>query len=334
MRSVPRGSFERLSRLGSLWSAWCAYRRGKRRRSSVAVFDLDADTHLCLLHRQLRTGEYRPGQYRVFAIRDPKTRIIAAPALRDCVVHRALLDDIGPTYERGFIDHSYAVCAERGPQRAILCHLAWTRRYRYRLVLDVRRYFASICHERLLNLFAHRLRDSQTVALLRSLLDAGGAVYRHPLAIRVLGLHAAPVAHGCGLPLGGYLSHWSGGLYLNGLDHFVKRQLKVVAYQRYMDDMALFANNAAVLERAFVEIADWLARERGLQLKAGKGVQPTSQPATYLGMRVSRAGVRPGRKARRRLQVRLRAHRQDGSQHRPDALERSLHSYRAVLLKI
>ncbi len=29
-----------------------------------------------------------------------------------------------------------------------------------------------------------------------------------------------------------------GGLYLDTLDHFVKRQLKVRCYQRYMDDMA------------------------------------------------------------------------------------------------
>jgi RNA-directed DNA polymerase len=133
-------------------------------------------------------------------VQDPKIRLVAAPALRDRVLQRVLLDTLGPTYERGFIDHSYAVCSGRGAHRAALAHLGWMRRYRLRLPLDVRHYFASIQHARLLGLFARRLGDARTLALIADLLEAGGAVYRHPLV--QIALDGQSVPAGCGLTLG------------------------------------------------------------------------------------------------------------------------------------
>lgn len=331
MRSVPAGSFERLSGLESLWHAWLDCRRSKRRQPRLAAFDLDADTHVFRLHRALRNGSYRPASYRLSVVRDPKLRLIAAPAIVDRIVQNALLADIGPTYERGFIEQSYACCVGRGPHRAVLQYLSWTRRFRYRLSLDVHRYFASIRHEVLYALFARRLRDQRTLDLIARLLATGGQVYRSALAREVLGLTEKPLPPGCGLPLGGYLSHWSGGLYLDGLDHYVKRTLKIAAYQRYMDDFTLFDDNRAALEEAREAIREWLRRERQLEFNPRhQTVQPTTQPSTYLGFRVSRSGLLPGPKAKRRLKQRLR----DAEALGTDRLIRGLRAYRGILLTI
>lgn len=331
MRSVPAGSFDRLSSLEALWRAWLACRRGKRRQPRVAEFDLDADRHVCRLHHALRTGSFHPGAYRLQVIYDPKKRLVAAPSLRDRIVQTALLTEIGPTYERGFIDQNYACCTGRGPQRALLAHLGCMRRYRFRLALDVRRYFASIHHSTLLQLFARRLRDTETLGLLEQLVRAGGAVYRTRLAREALGLVDDPIPEGCGLPLGAFLSHWSGALYLDGLDHFVKRTLKVAGYLRYMDDLTLFGDDRSRLEAHREAIRDWLQAERGLELKARRdGVQPTAQACTYLGYRVSRAGLLPGPKAKRRLKERLASADAMG----PERLQRSLTAYRGLLLSL
>jgi len=333
MRSVPSGSFTRLISSSSLWAAWKECRRGKRRQPRIAAWDLDADTHICRLHRQLREGTFRPSPYRLKVVHDPKTRLVAAPALEDRVVQQALLAEIGPTYERGFIDHRYACCRGRGAHRAVLAFLGWLRRHPFRLSLDVRRYFPSIDHEILLNLFARRLRsrDRGTVELIESFLTAGGEVYRTPLARQVLGLDEDPVPEGCGLPLGSYLSHWSGGLYLDGLDHFVKRELKVRGYLRYMDDLALFGEDARELEEHREAIREWLRQERKLELKDRRDqVLPSTQPATYIGFRISRAGVAPGPKMKRRLRQRLLA----AGSTSPAHLARSLQSYRGLLLSL
>jgi RNA-directed DNA polymerase len=328
---VPSGSFERLSSLEALWRAWLRCRQGKRRQPNIAAFDLDADTHLCRLHRRLRGGSFVPGLYRLSVIHDPKTRLVAAPALPDRIVQHALLAEIGPTFERGFISQSFACCSGRGPHRALLAYLGLTRRFTYRLCLDVRRYFASIHHTTLIELFARRLRDPQTLALLSAFLEAGGAVYRSPQAIEVFGLGSDPLPEGCGLPLGSYLSHWSGALYLDGLDHFVKRTLRVKGYLRYMDDLAFFGDDRRALEDVREQVRDWLVRERRLELKPRRdAVQPTAQPATYLGFRISRAGLLPGPKAKRRLKELLE--NSDDLGH--ERLVRSLVSYRGLLLSL
>ena len=295
----------------------------------MARFDLDADREVCRLHRELRAGRYAPGPYRLHVICDPKTRLIAAAPIRDRIVHQAVIGELGPHYEPTFIDHSLACGTGRGPHRALLLYLRFVRQYQYRLSLDIRRYFPSIRHDVLLGLFQHRLRDHETLALLEQIVRAGGAVYRSPLAIKALGLLDDPVPSGCGLAIGSYVSQWSGALYLDGLDHLVKRTLKIPGYLRYMDDFSLFCDDRAQLLAARTAIVDWLLRERGLTMGRKRWeVFDTREPSRFVGYRVSRGGIAPGPKVKRRMKKRLRAAAARG----PEALERSLRSYRGVFL--
>jgi hypothetical protein len=329
MRSIPAGSYERLITLEALWRAYTACRRSKRRQPRMAAFELDADRHLCALQRDLAAGRYQPDPWQLRVIHDPKSRLIAAPSIRDRVVHRALLDEIGPYYERSFIDHSYTGGYGRGPQRAVLRYLGWVRRYRYRLYLDIRRYFLSIHHPTLCQLLFRQLRDDRCQALIRQLLEAGGAVYRTSLAASVLELKSNPLNPDCGLPLGSYLSQWCGTFYLNGLDHFIKRELKVKGYLRYMDDFVLFADDPAALLEARAAIVAWLAQERRLELNPKRWqVSPTTEPDIFLGYRISPAGISPSRKLRRSLEQRLCQAADRGY----ESLVRSIHSYRGLLL--
>ncbi len=328
MRSIPSGSFERLTRIQALWQAYRACRRGKSRQPRMAAFDLDADRHLFALQRALTADRYGPDPWRLRVIHDPKTRLIAAPSIRDRVVHRALLDEIGPHYENGFIEHSYTGAVGRGPHRAVLQYLRWMRQYRYRLGLDIQRYFPSIHHPTLCALLFKKLRDTRTQALIRQLLASSGEVYRTPLAHRVMDLDQQPLDHACGLALGSYLSQWSGTFYLNGLDHWIKRDLKIPGYLRYMDDFVLFADDPCRLAEARAAIAVWLAERRRLHLNPKHGdVRPNTHPGVFLGYRVSRAGVTPSRKLRRGMPRRLRAAAAKG----PDALFRCVQSYRGLL---
>jgi hypothetical protein len=329
MRTIPTGSFARLSSLPALWRAYQACRRGKRRQPRMAAFDLDADRHLCALQRALVADRYQPEPWRLRVIRDPKTRLIAAPSIRDRIVHRALLDEIGPHYERSFIEHSYTGAIGRGPHRAVLQYLQWLRCYDYRLGLDIRRYFPSIHHTTRYRLLFRKLHDPRTQALIQLLLASGGAIYRTPLAMQVLELERYPMDDACGLALGSYLSQWCGTFYLDGLDHFVKRELKIRGYLRYMDDFVLFSDDRSQLVKARAMIAAWLAEERQLRLHPKRwDVLPNTHPSIFLGYRISRAGVTPSRKLRRAMPRRLRTAASKGH----EALVRSIQSYRGLLL--
>lgn len=329
MRSVPAGSFARLASPLALWRAFVRCSAGKRRTPRVAAFDLDADREVLRLSRDLLAGRYQPGGYRLHVIRDPKVRLIAAAPVRDRVLQDALVRELAPTYEASFIEDSYASGTGRGPLRAALCYLSFQRRFRFRLSLDVRRYFPSIRHEILQALLFRRLRDGRTRDLLRQLIAAGGAVYQTPLAREVLGLEADPLPPGSGLAIGAYLSQWSGALYLDGLDHYVKRTLKIPGYLRYMDDLALFDDDPRRLAEARGAIAAWLLAERGLTLGQRRlAVVPTDSPAVFVGLRISRGGLAPGPKLRRRLRLRLRAAAARGHAR----LWRSLQSYRGLFM--
>lgn len=327
MRSVPTGSFDRISSLPSLWAAWRAYRSGKRRWPATARFELRAEEHLLRLARDLRQGSYAPGRQRCTLISRPKRRLIAAAPLRDRVAQRALYDELAPHYQRSYIDDSYAGLPGRGTHRAVLRLLARMRRWPWMLGLDLRRYFLSISHDRLFDLLRRRLRDPRTLALIRSFLSSSNGLYQQAWVVRALGLAPDPVSPGYGLPIGSLTSQWWGNLYLDGLDHFVKRELKVAGYQRYADDLTLFGDSRAELLERRDAIEQWLHSQRGLQLnQARTRLQQCHHGFDYLGYRVRREGIDPGPKLKRRIRTEL----PKLAQGPPQRLARALASWRAA----
>jgi RNA-directed DNA polymerase len=315
-----------LIRAETLWRAWREVRRGKRRGPTMAAFELDADRNVLALCRALGEHRYRPGPMALRTVRDPKLRLIAAPPVGDRVVHRALLDDIGPTYERGYLDQCFTRGPGAGVHQAVLAFLGLLRRHHWRLPLDVAAYFPSVDLDRLEALLFRRLHDPDARRLVTRLLDSGAHVYRTAPARAILG---PPRPGRRGLPLGSYLSQWCGNFYLDGLDHYVKRALKIPGYLRYMDDFVLFSDDRGQLLEARDAIRQWLGDERRLALNPKHGqVRPAREPGTFLGYRIGGPGVTPSRKLRRRLKTRVRA-----AARRGDAdLERCLVSYRGLLL--
>jgi len=99
-----------MKRLGGIWRrvigfdnllrAFRKVRRGKRRRPPVAGFELTLEKELLGLQRELASGGYVPGAYRLFTIYERKPRLIAAAPFRDRVVHHALLNVIEPPIDR------------------------------------------------------------------------------------------------------------------------------------------------------------------------------------------------------------------------------------------
>ncbi len=187
----------------------------------------------------------------------------------------------------------------------MLRFLEFMRRYRYVMHLDIRGYFASVDHEVLLSLLRPRLRDGRITGLLETILASGADLYRRPEVEAFYG--AGDELRPRGLPIGNLTSQWWGNLYLDGLDHFIKRGLKVAGYLRYMDDLVCFGEERAVLAGHRRTIAAWLEEHRRLRLNERKGhIRSTELPQTYLGYRVSRQGYDLGPRAVRRFRRQLR----------------------------
>lgn len=227
----------------NLWRAWRKARRGKSRTAGTVAFELELESSLLALRRELETGDYQPGAYRLFTIYERKPRLIAAAPFRDRVVHHALMNVIEPPLDRRFIHDSYACRRGKGVHAAVDRYQGWARRYPYALKLDVQQYFPSIDHAILKATLRRHLRDERTLALLERIIDGGPDLapakptYFHGDEL------FTPLERRCGIPIGNLTSQFFANLYLNELDHSIKEVLRAPAYLRYVDDMVLLADD-------------------------------------------------------------------------------------------
>ncbi len=321
---------ERVIAPGNLWRAWRDFRRGKRNRPSVAAFEARAERNVLELHRDLAHGRYQPGGYRLRLIHEPKRRLIAAADVRDRVVHHAIHRVLAPEVDRRLIDQTYACLPRRGCHRAALHLLGALRRQRFALFLDVRRYFLSIDRAILIDeVMARAVKDRGRLELMRRVANSGAGLYRAPGVAEFLDLEPGFPPAGAGLPIGNLTSQWWGNHYLSGLDHYVKRDLGVAHYQRYMDDFVLLGADRRSLLEARDAIAAWLGQHRRLQLKHPNATPKDAAAGRFdfLGFRVSRAGLAPTRAAMKRMQQKVRDKVLHGD---AASVRRSLASYRGL----
>lgn len=266
---------------GQLWSritseenlqqAWVRVRRGHAGSEAVQAFAAHLDGHLVRLREELMAATYRPGAYRQFRVMDPKPRTISCAPVRDRVVHHALCGVIAPRLEQSFTEDSYACREGKGAHRACRRARALARRQGWYCKLDVRRFFESIEHNRLLAVLLPRFREREVCALI-------DAIVRHP----VPGL-----PEGRGLPIGNLTSQWFANAFLDGLDHHVKETLRAPGYIRYMDDFVVFHNAKAACWGAHDAVSRWLLEERSLSLKGEATiVAPVTEGVPFLGLRI------------------------------------------------
>lgn len=173
--------------------------------------------------------------------------------------------------------------------------------------LDIEQHFPSVDHLILLDLLAPQLRDLRVTRLLREILRSGEELYCHPLMAEFYGVNRREQRRRPrGLPIGNLTSQWWGNLYLDGCDQFIKRELGVKGYLRYMDDLVLFGEERRHLRAWRRQIGEWLWEERRLRLNLRKGhIRSTELPQSYLGHRVTRHGFDLGAKAIRRFRQQL-----------------------------
>lgn len=278
--------------------------KGKRFRDNVLDFNYHLETELIRLQKQLTDKTYQPGAYRTFHLTNPKSRLISAAPYRDRVVHHALCNTIVPIFERTFIADSYANRLGFGTHLALKKFTHFARNSRYVLQCDIRNYFPTIDHIILKELIRRKIKCPDTLWLIDTLIENSNEqeiVIDYFPGDDLL----TPVTRRRGLPIGNLTSQFFANIYLNGFDHFVKEQLKISKYVRYVDDFALFSDDRELLADARLAIEEYLAQLR-LKIHPIKSqLFETKIGATFLGFKVfsDRIRVRNSNlhQARRRL---------------------------------
>lgn len=279
--------------------------QGKRFRANVLAFNHALEQELFTLQTELQKHTYQPGAYRTFEIWDPKPRLISAAPYRDRVVHHALCNIIMPLLERTLIEDTYANRIGYGTHRALERFTGFTRRYRYCLQGDIQKYFPSIDHEILKALLRKWIKCPDTLWLIDIIIDASNE--QHPVIEYFPGDDLlTPVQRRRGLPIGNLTSQLFANLYLSPFDHFVKRQLKLRCYLRYVDDYAAFSDDRQELAEARLAMEEFLATLRLKMHPIKSQLFDTLHGANFVGFRVlpDRIRVRNDnlKRARRRME--------------------------------
>lgn len=275
---------------------------GSSVQKSIALLELASSCQQ--LATDILQQRYQPLAHTRFAVSEPKLREIFAPAFADRIVQQWLVNHIEPTLEKRFIDDTYACRKGKGALAAIEKVQRHMRQphHHYFLQLDIHSYFNSIPREGLATCWHTILHHTPLSAVRRELLRQVGAkiflydASRHPYTVsgaRALLKHIPPHKQLCfrgathGIPIGSLTSQMLANFYLHPLDLFIKHELKVKGYVRYMDDLMLMGATPAQLNQWRAAIKTFLANELGLQLHPTKQqLQPVSQGARYLGYRV------------------------------------------------
>ena len=283
--------FEQMVTFDNLLRAARKAVQGKKDRPPVAHFYFHLEPELLRLEEELKTGAYMPRPYRSFMVYEPKPRQICAADIRDRVVHHAICNVIGPIFEKYAIHDSYACREDKGTHRAIRRAQEFSRTYCYFLKLDVRKFFGSVDHQRLKERLGRQFKDPQLLTLLHRLID-------HPIPAGTAGQ---------GMPIGNLTSQHFGNFYLGHLDHFVKDELGIKGYLRYMDDMLLFGDDKAELHHICSQVRRFLRDPLRLELKEeGVGLAPVSQGIPFLGFRIFPGLVRLQRPSWTRFKRKVR----------------------------
>lgn len=211
------------------------------------------------LEQQLRDGSYRPQSIKRVHIPKPgthETRPLGIPTVRDRVVQNALRHVLEPILERQFAEHSYGFRPNRGCKDALRRVDRLVKAgYKYTVDVDLKSYFDTIPHDRLVKELRKHVADNSVIELVEKFLRAD-----------VLdGLeHWTPTA---GAPQGAIISPLLSNLYLNELDH----QMAAAGYEmtRYADDLVIQCRTRDEAEAALEQVRAWTA-ERGLTLHPTK----------------------------------------------------------------
>lgn len=312
MQPTSRIEYAEVYDWSNLLSAWRKASKGKRRGNNVAQFEFDLARHLLELQNELRNKTYCPGEYHHFVLHEAKRRLISAAPFRDRIVHHALCNVIEPIFEESFIADSYANRQGRGTHKAIARLQQFCQRYEYVLRLDIIQHFPSMDHQILLQILQKHITDPDVLWLISVILASGADIPGQSAST-----HFFPeddllsLTRPRGLPIGNLTSQFWSNCYLHPLDQFIKRELSVKGYLRYVDDFALFSNSKAQLWEWKQTIRDKLSTLRLRFHEGAAQVQPTTQGVPWLGMIVFPDHRRLKRRKVVHASRRLRRHYQE-----------------------
>jgi hypothetical protein len=278
--------------LRDLFAAYFDARRNKRNTINALTFEMSFESNLFSLFNEIISRTYTIKPSICFINFRPVQREIFAADFRDRVVHHLIYNYISPIFEKKFINESYSCRKGKGTHYGIKridkfirsCSQNYHKDC-YILKLDIRGYFMamnrSLLYDKLMKeIKKYKRKFSFDSSLISYLIEK--VIFNDPTKNCIIkgkksdwnGLpKTKSLFHAnkdCGLPIGNLTSQLFGNVYMNEFDHFVKKQLVIKYYGRYVDDFVIIHPDKKYLKLILPLINEYLITNLHLEMHPKK----------------------------------------------------------------
>ena len=285
-----RHLFEQFASWDNMYDGYLLARRNKRYKRDVLAYSANLEENLIDAVNRLRWKEYRVEKLHEFQEYYPKKRIIMALPFADRVINCAAYNILWPIYARSFYEHSYGSIQGRGPIKAAQQVQYWMRLVQnkpekwYLGKADIAKFFYRIPIEVQLRELGRPIDDPDMMWFLETAIKADGRPMGLP--IDSVDVFEAERISGIGMQTGSLISQVAGNVVLSPVDHFMKREVGIPYYIRYMDDMILLAPSKNQLWDALYDLDNYLQENMGLQLNEKTAIMPFDAGVEFVGKRI------------------------------------------------
>lgn len=263
-----------------LYAYQCAVKH-KKHRTKVFKYADNLGENLLKLQRRILDGTYSPKpcyNFEIFCTCGQKVRQISAPKFEDTIVQNLIYQNIYDYFDRKFIFDSYGCRRGKGTHKAedrLQRFVREVDQNAYILQLDIRKYYYNIDHSILREILQRFVYDEELVDTM---------------------MEFCKNENNIGLNVGCLMSQLFGLIYLNRFDHWVKRNLKIKHYIRYVDDMVFILPNRKLAETVLQKCSEFLKTKLHLSLSKFK-IMPIKNGVNFVGFRTKQNGRRIRRRS-------------------------------------
>lgn len=260
-------------------------------------FALNETYNLNKLRQSLIDETYEFDGYIHFTVYEPKERIIDAPHYKDKIVQIALINILKEIYYPTFIYDSYSCIENKGTHKCVdkIHHFLKKAKWEYGedafiIKIDIRKFYYTINRDILKKFFLKEIKSKKLLKLLFKIIDSANIIDK------------------LGLPLGNSINTLNSNIYMNKVDQFAKRKLRLKYYIRYADDIVIVVKNKEEAKYILKLLIEFINSKLSLNINENKTkIFPINQGINSIGFKTYTTHLLLRDKCKRKIKMRIKS---------------------------